>query len=89
MEQPITTRARAVPVVQFDGIAYFVDLYRGEFRRALNPNRRIEFHTAEGKELCRLAGVICCPRCGASAMTTGPIDEDVLSCMWCEGRIEI
>ena len=47
-----------LPIARLNDTGYYVDLRHRLFRDTMNPSRYIDFDSAEGRQLCRQAGVV-------------------------------
>ena len=72
-----------LPQVQYGPMRYFVDLRLRQFRDVDNPHNYIDFASEEGQQVCRQAGVVVCPQCGASAIVSPALDREKLRCVSC------
>ena len=88
----IAARARqgrpSLPTIVLGSKGCFVDLQARLFRETMDPGRHIDFDSVKGTELCKLAGVVTCLRCGASVMAAGSLMDDKLRCVRCGGWIQ-
>ncbi len=79
--------SRVLPVVQINGTGYYVDLGQRLFRDTMKPSRYIDFDSAEGRRLCRQAGVVRCLSCGASVIVSTEMIVYELRCTRCGGGL--
>ena len=66
---------RVLPVVRLAGTTYFVDLEQRQFRETLNPKCYVDIDSADGKRMCRQAGVGTCLKCGMIDYDSGGFEH--------------
>ena len=76
-----------LPIARVNGTGYYVDLGHRLFRDTMNPLRYIDFDSAEGRQLCRQAGVVTCLRCGTSVIVSRLMTGNGLRCVRCGGGL--
>jgi len=72
-----------LPQVQYGPMRYLVDLRLSQFRAVDNPHNYIDFASEKGQLMCRQAGIVVCPQCGASAIVSPALDREKLRCVSC------
>ena len=68
---------------RFNDGDYFADLRLREFRPVDNPGVRIEFVSNRGRQLCQMAGIVACPRCGVSMIVSSKTRSEGVRCVRC------
>jgi hypothetical protein len=62
--QKQATGPRRLPIVEWEGVAYFIDERLRELRAVTNVHHRVEFGSATGRAMLRNTGIVTCARCG-------------------------
>ena len=82
-------RPRRLPILEYEGLSYFVDARLRQFREMDNPHRFIDFDSTEGAEMRDRAVMIPCPFCGINSIVCRDTLRGVITCRRCDGEFPI
>ena len=79
---------RELPIVQWQGLDYFVDGRLNQFREVDNPHNFIDFDTMVGGQMCHELHVMKCPHCKLDELMYTEDDGNSLECSRCGTEFE-
>ena len=86
-KQEFVTGQRALPIVQYGAVKYYVDLRLKGFWNTADSQSFIDFDSERGRFMCEHLGVILCPECGTGAIISPAMDRRKLRCVQCYNLI--
>jgi len=84
-----TSGTTMLPIVLYGTTRYFADLRLKQFRDIENPHNYEDFHTEEGRKMCRHTGVVNCRECGTSVIVSKVLVNEHLRCVLCGALAEL
>ena len=76
---------RKLPILNCNGIDYFIDARLKQFREVSNPHHSVEFDSEQGCEMGEGITVAICPYCGETALLAQANGKDTVPCRRCAG----
>ena len=86
-KQEFVTGQRALPIVQYGAVKYYVDLRLKGFWDIADSQSFIEFDSERGRFMCEYLGIVLCPECGTGAIVSPALDRRKLRCVQCYNLI--
>ena len=79
---------KRLPVVQYQGKRYFVDLRLRELRQISRPIQSVPFASTDGVAMCREFAIAKCPMCRAYVMGDRLHASKLMSCWLCSAPFQ-